>query len=133
MDDYRFSVQPDNCRILNRREQGNNKCMNVSYLTERGDYLGRYFYQLTSDLYIIINGVLIALWYSDEIFRPIVVLNAASVRDVFILMDDNARLHCVHLLDNFILDECILRMVWTVNPDINHIEFVWYILPEKGC
>ncbi|GBM84330.1 hypothetical protein AVEN_209701-1 [Araneus ventricosus] len=74
---------------------------------------------------VSMNGTLTFQRYRDEILRPIVVPYAAAFGDEFILMDDNARLHCARLVDNFLVDEGILRMDWPENPpDMNSIEHV---------
>ncbi|GFV41051.1 transposable element Tcb2 transposase [Trichonephila clavipes] len=61
-----------------------------------------------TDLYIIRDGPLTARRYRDEIFRPIVVPYAAAIRDEFILMDDNCRLHRANLVEDFLFEEGIV-------------------------
>ncbi|GFW76784.1 transposable element Tcb2 transposase [Trichonephila clavipes] len=58
-----------------------------------------------TDVYIIRDGPLTARRYKDEILRPIVVPYAATIRDAFILMDDNCRPHRANLVEDFLFRE----------------------------
>ncbi|GFX90742.1 transposable element Tcb2 transposase [Trichonephila clavipes] len=58
-----------------------------------------------TDLYTIRDGPLTARGYRDEILRPIVVLYAATIRDDFILVDDNCRPHRVNLVEDILFEE----------------------------
>ncbi|GFU79349.1 transposable element Tcb2 transposase [Trichonephila clavipes] len=62
-----------------------------------------------TDLYIIRNRPLTARRYRDEILRPIVVPYAAAIGDDFILMDDNCRPSRANLMEDFLLEEGIVR------------------------
>ncbi|GFX91602.1 transposable element Tcb2 transposase [Trichonephila clavipes] len=74
---------------------------------------------------IIRDGPLTARRYRDEILRPIVVPYAAAIGDDFILMDDNCRPHRANLVEDFLLEEGMVRMEWPVSsPDMNPIEHV---------
>ena len=61
-------------------------------------------------LHIIRNGALTNRQYMDEILRPIVVPFAAAIGDHFILMNDNCRAHRANSLNDFLLEEGIIRM-----------------------
>ncbi|GFW19292.1 transposable element Tcb2 transposase [Trichonephila clavipes] len=85
-----------------------------------------------TDLYIILDGPLTARRYREEIFRPIVVTYAAAIRDDFILMDDNCRLHRANLVEDFLFEKGIVRMECPAcSPDMNPIEHVWDALGRR--
>ncbi|GFT98144.1 transposable element Tcb1 transposase [Trichonephila clavipes] len=105
-DESRFSVHPDNMRIIIWRDRGN--------------------------LYIIRDGPLTARRYRNEILRPIVVPYAAAIGEDFILMDDNCRPHCANLVEDFLFEEGIVRMEWPASsPGMNPIEHVWDALGRR--
>ncbi|GFW98469.1 transposable element Tcb2 transposase [Trichonephila clavipes] len=85
-----------------------------------------------TDLYMIRDGPLTARRYWDEILRPIVVPYAAEIGDDLILMDDNSRPHRANLVEDFLFEEGIVRMVWPVcSTDMNPIEHVWDALGRR--
>ena len=85
-----------------------------------------------TDLHIIWNGALTGSRYRDEIFRPIVVPYVAAIADVFILMDDNCSSHRSNLMNDFLLEEGIIRTEWSgFSPSMNPIEHVWSILGRR--
>lgn len=56
-------------------------------------------------------------------------LYTATIGDELVLMDDNARPHSVHPVDNFHFDEGILRLDSPAcSPDIDDIERGWDVL-----
>ena len=61
-----------------------------------------------TDLYIIRKGVLSGRRYRGEVLRRIVVPYAAAID--FILMDDDFRPHRANLVNDFLLEEGIIRM-----------------------
>ncbi|GFT46462.1 transposable element Tcb2 transposase [Trichonephila clavipes] len=78
-----------------------------------------------TDLYIIRDGPLTARRYRDEILKSIIVPYAAAIGDDFILMNDNCRPHRANLVEDFLLEEGIVRMEWLMcSPDMNPIEHV---------
>ena len=56
------------------------------------------------------NGALTALRYRDEILHLVVRLFAAAIGPNFILMDDNARPHRAHVVQEYLQRETIERM-----------------------
>ncbi|GFX23904.1 transposable element Tcb2 transposase [Trichonephila clavipes] len=112
----RFSVHPDNRRIFTWRDRGSRN--NPSFVHESVRFgVGRVLVyggisiDGRTDLYIILDGLLTARRYRDEILRPIVFPYAAAIGDDFILKDDNCRPpHRANLVEDFIFEEGILRM-----------------------
>ncbi|GBM75723.1 hypothetical protein AVEN_92726-1 [Araneus ventricosus] len=63
--------------------------------------------------------------YRNEILETYVCLFRGAVGPYFILMDDNARPHRAHLVDDFLESEDIRRMDWPIrSSDLNPIEHV---------
>lgn len=80
------------------------------------------------------NEALIGQRYKDEILRPIVVSCAAAIGEDFMLMNDNYRTHCAHLLDDFLFEEGMIRMEWsTYSMDMKPIVHVWNILGRRDA
>ncbi|GFW42642.1 transposable element Tcb2 transposase [Trichonephila clavipes] len=131
-DESRFSVHPDNRRIFIWRDRGSRNNPAFVHESVRFDGGGVLVYGGISidgrtDLYIIRDGPLTARRYRDEILRPIVDLlyYAATIRDDFILMDDNCRPHRANLVEDFLFEEGIVRMEWPACfPDMDPIEHV---------
>ncbi|GFX76499.1 transposable element Tcb2 transposase [Trichonephila clavipes] len=96
-----LSVHPDNSRIFIWRDRGSRN--NPAFVHESVRFGG--------------GGVLV-----DEILRPIVVPYAAAIGDDFISMDDNCRPHLANLVEDFLYEEGIVRMEWSMcSPDMNPI------------
>ncbi|GFW44213.1 transposable element Tcb2 transposase [Trichonephila clavipes] len=129
-DESRFSFHPDNRRIFMWRDRGsgnNPAFMHESVRFGGGGVLvyGGISIDGCTDLYIIRDGPLTARRYRNEILRPIVVPYAAAIGDDFILMDDTCRPHRANLVEDFLLEEGIVRMEWLMcSPDMNPIEHV---------
>ncbi|GFX17054.1 transposable element Tcb2 transposase [Trichonephila clavipes] len=109
----RFSVHPDNRRILIWRERGSRN--NPAFVHESvrfgsGGVLvyGGITIDGRTDLYMIRDGPLTARRYRDEILRPIVVPYAAAIVDDFLFMDDNCRPHRANLVEDFLFEEGIV-------------------------
>ncbi|GFW61744.1 transposable element Tcb1 transposase [Trichonephila clavipes] len=137
-DKSRFSVQTDNRRIFIWRDRGSRNNAAFVHESVRCGGGGVLVYGCNSidrhtDLYIIRDGPLTAGRYRDEILlRPIVVLYAAAIRDDFILMDNNCRPHRANLVEDFLLEEGIVRMeLPSFSPDMNPIEHVWDALGRQ--
>ena len=85
-----------------------------------------------TDMVAIRNGALTALRYRDEILHPVVRLFAGAIGPNFILMDDNARPHRAHVVQEYLQRETIERMGWpAVSPDLNPIDHVWDQLQHR--
>ncbi|GFT41767.1 transposable element Tcb2 transposase [Trichonephila clavipes] len=129
-DESRFSVHPDNRRILIWRDRGsrnNSAFVHESVRVGSGGVLvyGGISIDGRTDLYIVRDGPLTARRYSDEILRPIVVPYAAAIGDDFTLMDDNCRSHRANLVKDFLFEDGIVRMEWPAcSPYLNPIEHV---------
>ena len=65
-----------------------------------------------TDLYAIENGTLTALRYCNAILDQFVRSYTGSIRQEFILMDDNARPHHAHVTSAYLGHEMIVHMDW---------------------
>ena len=84
-----------------------------------------------TDLHIIGNGTLTAVWYVNEILDVHVRTYAGAVGPDFILMDDNARAHRAHITNRYIEEATVVRMDWPArSPDLNPIEHAWDMLQK---
>ena len=80
-------------------------------------------------LHVLDTGSVNAQRYRQEILEPYVRLFRDAVGPQFIFMDDNARLHKVRLVEDYLESEDIHRMDWPAkSPDLNPIEHAWYAL-----
>ena len=85
-----------------------------------------------TDMVAIRNGALTAVRYRDEILHPVVRLFAGAIGPNFILMNNNARPHRAHVVQEYLQRETIERMGWlAVSPDLNPIEHVWDQLQHR--
>ena len=63
-----------------------------------------------TDLYVIENGTLAALRYCNEIFDQFVRLYVGAIGQEFVLIDENANSHHVHVTNTYLQHESICRM-----------------------
>ena len=81
---------------------------------------------------VVINGNLTGLRYRDEILAQHVLPYAGAVGDGFELVDDNARPHRSHDVNEFLDDNGIERMEWPAkSPDFNPIEHIWAYMKDR--
>ena len=64
-----------------------------------------------TNLYVFPRGVVNAQVYRDDIFDAYVRPYAGAIDDAFLLQDDNARPHRAHIVDDFLQQETIMRML----------------------
>ena len=71
--------------------------------------------------------------YADEVMRPMVLLFLRYIGQGAVFLDDNARRHRGHIVNDFVRMNNINRMDWPVNsPDLNPIENLWDELGRKA-
>lgn len=64
-----------------------------------------------TDLHVCLGGILSAVTYRDKIFVPYVTSYSDAISDGFIPMDDNVQPHWVRLVDEYVEDQGLERMV----------------------
>ncbi|XP_054721405.1 uncharacterized protein LOC129231183 [Uloborus diversus] len=67
-----------------------------------------------TDLHVIPNGTLTGRQSRDEILRPLDSPYPAAIGGELMLMDDNCRPHRSNLVNDFLLEEGIIRIEWPV-------------------
>ena len=72
---------------------------------------------------MVMEGAETAIRYRIDTLRPIVQTYRQNFGEEFVLMDDNSRPHRVHLVNEFLHDNNIVRVEWPAcSPDMNPIE-----------
>ncbi|GFY14924.1 transposable element Tcb2 transposase [Trichonephila clavipes] len=116
-DESRFSLSSDCRRQLIWRESG------TAYRPENIQEKDRYstcsimvwtgiMINGRTRLHVVANGTMTGQRYIDEVLLPHVRLFRGAVGDKFVFMDDNARCHRTHAVQDCLDSEGIQRLVW---------------------
>ena len=127
-DESRFSLEPDDKRMMIWRKEGTrNQPQNITELhPSRGGNVmvwSGFSKGYRTDLRIFERGSATAVPYRDEVLEPIVRLYAVAVGSTFVLMDDNAHPQRAAIIDDYLESEVIASMTWPAfSPHLNQIE-----------
>lgn len=76
--------------------------------------------------YVVSGGAMKGVRCRSKVLEPIVVWDAKKAGEIFIFMNDNARLHRARVVTQFLENYGIQRIKWqSKSPDSNPIKKVW--------